>query len=357
MKPLQGVVAGWSFTNRCNLKCIHCYNNSGKIKPGELTLEEAIKVADKLADSGVIAVNFGGGECGLRADFIPLCEHLHKLGIKISYTTNGTIYGELEPHLKLFSDIGVSIDFASEEKHDAFRGIKGTYRKALHTIEGLVKNNVDTEIVTCITSLNCNPEELSRIYNLAVELNVNHWRINRYRKTGRNPSIDLALTPESLKNAYEFLHTKISPDTNIPEPLYRAAFGGKYDIKGDPSGFTAFRIQPNGEVTPSVFLKINGGNIKEKSLEEIFDSEIFRNISDRHPKGKCIECNAYKHCQGGDAGASFLEYGHFDGPDPLCWLNNYEGKVSELNISEKWNVHEKYLCTLYVPIGENNESP
>jgi radical SAM protein with 4Fe4S-binding SPASM domain len=311
-----------------------------------------LKVADKLADSGVVAVNFGGGECALRKDFIPLCEHLHNLGIKISYTTNGTVYGLIEPHLDLFSDIGVSIDFASEEKHDAFRGVTGTYGKAIQTIKELVKNNVDTEIVTCITSQNCNPEELEKIYALARGLRVDHWRLNRYRETGRNPVIDLALTPESLKKAYEFLHTKISPDTNIPEPIYRSAFGGRYSIQGDPSGFTAFRIQPNGEVTPSVFLKISGGDIKDRSLEEIFESEIFKKIRDRHPIGKCVGCKAYTHCRGGDAGASFLEYRHFNGPDPLCWLAADQGKTAELNISEKWNVHERYLCTLYVPIND-----
>lgn len=351
---MQGLVAGWSFTSQCNLKCIHCYNNSGKRQTNELTLEEAIKVSDKLAASGVVAVNFGGGECALRGDFISLCEHLHDLGIKISYTTNGTAYHILEPHLNLFSDIGVSIDFASEEKHDKFRGVKGTYKKAINTLKKLVKNKVDTEIVTCITSLNCDPLELEKIYDLAVELNVDHWRLNRYRETGRNPVIDLTLTPESLKKAYEFLHTKISRETNIPEPLYRAAFGGKYSIRGDPSGFTAFRIQPDGEVTPSVFLKISGGNIKDKSLEEIFDSEIFRKIRDRHPAGKCMNCNAYEHCVGGDAGASYLKYRHFNGPDPLCWLN--EGKPAELNISDRWNVHERYLCTLYVPISDNGDN-
>ena len=40
----------------------------------DISLEECIKVVDKLKDAGVVAVNFGGGECALRPDFIDLCK-------------------------------------------------------------------------------------------------------------------------------------------------------------------------------------------------------------------------------------------------------------------------------------------
>jgi len=37
------LIAGWSFTNLCNLRCKHCYNNSGKKKDDEITTKEALK--------------------------------------------------------------------------------------------------------------------------------------------------------------------------------------------------------------------------------------------------------------------------------------------------------------------------
>ena len=46
-------VAGWSLTKACNLKCIHCYNASGKPDLDELTFEEALKVVDKLKNFDV----------------------------------------------------------------------------------------------------------------------------------------------------------------------------------------------------------------------------------------------------------------------------------------------------------------
>jgi radical SAM protein with 4Fe4S-binding SPASM domain len=350
---MTGKVAGWSFTNACNLRCIHCYNASGKRSSDELSLEESLRVADRLKKGGVVAVNFGGGECCLRNDFIELCKYLKKLGIKISYTTNGTTFNLIEYHLGLFHDIGVSIDFGDAKKHDWFRGVPGTFDKAVSTIKKLVENGVDTEIVTCLTRLNCSEKELRKIYNLAKSLGVNYWRINRFRTNGRGTinKNQLALSKNDLKNAYKFLSKFIDDSVSVPDPLFRSAFGGRYFIEGDPSGFTAFRIQPNGEVTPSVFLNISGGNIKEKSLDEILNSSIFRKIRDRKPSEKCKACPSYYHCKGGDAGASFLEYGHFNGPDPLCWLRPKEKMAQpKFWISSKWNVHELYLCTVYVPM-------
>lgn len=349
------LVAGWSLTKVCNLNCLHCYSASGKRDPNELTLEECIKVVDKLKKAGVAAVNFGGGECALRPDFIDICKYIKSKGIAISYTTNGTSFGRIKDHLDLFHDIGVSIDFADAEKHDWFRGRKGTFDQAIKALGVLVEQGIDTEIVTCLTKLNCSEQELQKLHDLSQKLRVGSWRINRFRANGRGigNKQSLALSKEDLKKAYTYLSQFRRDNILTPEPLFRAAFGGTYYFPGDPSGFTAFRIQPNGEVSPSVFLSESGGNILNKSLEEIMDSKIFRETRNRTAKGKCRSCPEYYHCKGGDAGASYLEQGHFNGPDPLCWLKSTE-KNPEVRqgLQNNWNVHELYLCTLYMPIAE-----
>ena len=350
------LIVGWSFTNLCNLRCRHCYNASGKRSLNELILSEAFKVAEKLKEAGVVAINFGGGECPLRKDFIPLCEYLkNSLDIKISLTTNGTTLPLIEKHLELFHDIGVSIDFPDAEKHDWFRGVKGTFKKAISTLKFLVDNDVKTEVVTCITKLNCNEKILTKIFELCKQLGVGSWRINRYRPTGRKEWIEeLKLDKQTLRKAYQFfanLNT-INTTISISDPIFRAFTGVKGAFAGCPCGKFSFRIQANGEVTPCIYLKESGGNIKEKSVEEIMNSPIFVAIRNRKPLGKCSKCPAYPYCQGGCAGACYLEYGHFNGPDPLCFLEPSEAKPSNLEIPKEWNVHELYLCTVYVPINK-----
>ncbi len=346
------LIAGWSFTNICNLRCKHCYNNSGKKKDDEITTKEALKICDKLKESKVTAINFGGGECPLRNDFIHICEYLkNNLGMKISLTTNGTTYELIKSHINLFHDIGVSIDFSDEKKHDWFRGVNGTYSKALNTLKSLSSNGVETEIVTCLTKLNANIPELRRIYNLAKEVEVGSWRINRYRPIGRVEMINkLKLDKRLLKKCFNYF-SSVSNFHSQSDPLFRSVVGGRGGFEGCPCGSHSFRIQPNGEVSPCIYLKESGGNIRYNSLTKIIQSDIFNAMRNRKPKGKCIKCNAYEHCKGGCAGASFIENGCFDAPDPLCWLKPEESKCNvEISIPKIWNVHELYLGTIYIPI-------
>lgn len=331
------LVIGWSFTSQCNLRCIHCYNSSGKSHPDELSHEQVLLVARKLIDAKVDAVNFGGGECPLRKDFFEICKLLHNASIKLSLTTNGLTYKTTANHLGLFYDIGVSIDFADAKKHDAFRGLKGAYSKAVEAIKFFVSQGVNTEMVTCITKLNCNEKELKKLYALAKELGVSYWRINRYRPLGREGHRDaLRLEPEDVKKAFNFFDSLVK-DFTTPDPLF-ALMGKK--VNPCPCGTTSFRIQPNGEVTPCIYLKVSGGNILDSSIDEIMNSQVFRAIRNRDLTGtKCEFCHLKDSCKGGCAGAAFAENGSFNYPDPSCWIN------------PRWNVHEKYLCTVYVPIA------
>lgn len=312
------LVVGWSFTSACNLKCIHCYNASGKPHPDELSYEQALEVAQKLIDYKVDAVNFGGGECPLRKDFFEICKMLYDAGIKLSLTTNGLTYTKVAPHIRLFHDIGVSIDFADAKKHDAFRGLKGAYAKAVEAIRFFVSQGVNTEIVTCITRLNCNQKELKKIYLLAKELGVNFWRLNRYKPIGREGHRDfLRLSSDDVKKAYAYLNKLIKSFT-APDPLF--ALTAK-QANTCPCGTTSFRIQSNGEVTPCIYLKATGGNILDQSIDDIMDSDVFRAIRNRDlTDTKCETCHLKDSCKGGCAGAAFAEHGNFNHPDPACWL-------------------------------------
>ena len=59
----------WDFTHKCNLHCKHCYSNSGAVREEELTTQQAKDVVDQIADAGVTALAFSGGEPLTRSDF------------------------------------------------------------------------------------------------------------------------------------------------------------------------------------------------------------------------------------------------------------------------------------------------
>ena len=68
----------WDFTHKCNLNCKHCYSNSGLASEKELKTKEALDVVNQLADFGVTALAFSGGEPLSRSDFFEVAEHAVK---------------------------------------------------------------------------------------------------------------------------------------------------------------------------------------------------------------------------------------------------------------------------------------
>ncbi len=56
-------VVVWNMTQRCNLKCVHCYARSENIAyDNELSYDQSIKMIDNLAEFGVPVLLFSGGE-------------------------------------------------------------------------------------------------------------------------------------------------------------------------------------------------------------------------------------------------------------------------------------------------------
>ena len=119
-------LAVWNFTNQCNLKCKHCYENSGlKPTPDELTTEEVKNIIDQFADIGVVALAFSGGEPLMRRDFFEIVEYAAKKEFYVSIASNGTL---ITPSIaKKIKNAGVSYIEISldgfEEEHDKFRGV------------------------------------------------------------------------------------------------------------------------------------------------------------------------------------------------------------------------------------------
>ena len=82
----------WNITRACNLKCVHCYNDSGAGKSfNDITTEKAKAVLDDLAGFGVPSVLFSGGEPLMRSDLFDLIQYAGQLGLCTVISTNGTL--------------------------------------------------------------------------------------------------------------------------------------------------------------------------------------------------------------------------------------------------------------------------
>jgi len=120
-----------------------------------LETRDALKVIDQLADFGVIAVDFSGGEPTLREDLEVLAGRAKEHGIYTILSTNGTTITDprAKSLSKVFDVVNVSLD-GFEHTHDSTRGIVGTYSRVLKSIQHLRNNNVRVGIDLTIYSAN-----------------------------------------------------------------------------------------------------------------------------------------------------------------------------------------------------------
>lgn len=125
-------------TRRCNLKCVHCYAQAeGERGSDPISTEQAKAMIDDLAAFGAPVMLFSGGEPLVRRDLPELASYATSRGMRAVISTNGTLIDrDMAKRLREvgLSYVGISLD-GGEEIHDKFRGVPGSYRRALEGLE------------------------------------------------------------------------------------------------------------------------------------------------------------------------------------------------------------------------------
>jgi radical SAM protein with 4Fe4S-binding SPASM domain len=372
----------WNVTYQCNLRCKHCYENAGQ-KRSELSTSEAKQVLDilsKMSNIGLPAISFSGGEPLARKDFFELAAYAKKRIGYVSIASNGTlITGD---NAKRIKDAGVdyveiSIDGATAAVHDWFRGVPGSFEKAMQGIKNSLKQGVDTCIATVLHRDNM--VELNKLIGLSKELGVRFMHFN-YIPTGRAKThIELDLTPDQRYHVLETIGKEIlslyvqkkeeedkygksgvkvdrffstcpqyasvtkelshSVGAKFMVQAHYAAKKGVENVANFLGGCGAGRLycclEPNGDVKPCVFFQTGAdtvlGNILKDSFEQIWDTHPLLwklrtrgDLEDYTVDGKkagCGGCPDKYICGGCRARAYSYLKGNVKGPDVGCVHN------------------------------------
>jgi len=346
----------WDFTHSCNLSCKHCYSNSGVPAQDELTTEEALNAVDQLADFGVTALAFSGGEPLTRKDFFEVASHAVQSGLYVSVATNGTLL-TVENVKKLkqarINYVEVSIDGATSRTHDEFRGVPGSFEKA---IAGL-RNCTEADLCACIatTATKSNLEEIPRILDLAERVGAERFTYFNFVPTGRGRDLSHQdLAPEEREKLMLLLLDRMSKGfrvtilTTAPQ-LARVALQcqgiGKEItmsmahmqtvkvskkavpladfIGGCGAGRLYCSLSPQGDVHPCVFLPIRVGNLKTEKFGDIWlNSKLFNTLRDRsNLRGPCGICD-FKYVCGGCRARAAAYHDDLLSSDPGCILSS-----------------------------------
>ncbi len=352
-------VVFWNLTDRCNLRCTHCYNASspGRGTVGELTTEEAVQVIDDLAGMGVPLILFSGGEPLLREDIWELAGHAGERGIKMALSTNGTL---ITPDIACrirecgIEYAGISLDGARAETHDRFRDSPGAFERTIAAFAACKETGLRCGVRVTLTRENY--RELEALVDLALTLGASrfclYWLVPAGRgidayarlQLGRD-EVTEALTllyrkaREADPASMEFLtvdapqdcvHLLASMDKDRSEDL-AGARELLASLKGGCSaGTRVANIDAHGNVFPCQFARVPEflvGNVRHRPFSELWAdgaSPVLARFRDKQAKfgGRCSACSYRDLCGGGCRIRAHAASGDFLAEDPFCYVTD-----------------------------------
>mgnify|MGYP001135855981 CR=1 FL=1 len=294
--PLQ--FAQVEITNRCNLSCIHCFNDSGDPHPHELTTAEILSTIDVISLMGADSIVITGGEPLMHPDLFEIVEHARKAPMTVSIFTNGTLM--TEEHVRKFRALNVrgfniSIDSVDENIHDTFRGQKGALRKTLKAVQLLREAGFQIKISVSLCQNNKN--RVVEILQYFKENSLTSFGFMPVTSSGRGIE-GLAISPEECYYIWVELLTYLKEE--FPEALtaIRGDMAETCSIARDLIG-----IKSDGTIIPcpGCSRSLGVGNVRNVNLEEFWDRnatlEALRQITVKEDE-KCKECVYLTFCVG-----------------------------------------------------------
>ena len=161
----------WELTKRCNLACSHCRAESEDIDyDGELGFDDVRRVIDDITVVSKPILVLTGGEPLYRSDIFDIASYAVSKGLRTALATNGTLVDKkIAQSIRAagISRVSISIDGSDARTHDEFRGIPGSFDKAVQGAQFLKDEGIDFQFNVTITKRNI--DQIDGILDFAVD--------------------------------------------------------------------------------------------------------------------------------------------------------------------------------------------
>lgn len=303
-------------TNKCNLKCKHCSVNALNKGSVEIPDEKVYELIDQLYELMVPRVTFTGGEPTLKKNLHKYIKYANNKPMIVGLLTNGfTItrrYAQalVESGLK---QVNISIDGATSEIHDDFRGVNGSFDNAVKAIEYFKQFNIFVETTTTLHTEN--EDEIDEIIILGKKLKIDKMKFlpiipfNRGKQCNFNGAFNVY--SENIEKLFPYL---ISDSEKIDIDMdFKPEF--KYSSRCN-AGSGVLAIDSDGSVLPcNNFDTLKLGNIYNESIYKIYSKATGNKILKKAIQiegSECENCKYLIQCKGGCAMVSYSYFNDYN---------------------------------------------
>lgn len=358
----------WETTQACDLVCRHCRANAvPQIHPLSLTTTEGEKLLRDVADfpRPHPLMVFTGGDPFKRPDLAHLISYARGLGLHCGVSPSATPLLNKESLARVAEAgaqvVSLSLDASREALHDDFRGVSGSFQRTLEGCRWSRQAGLKLQINSTLGRHNLH--DLVDLALMVYSFQVMTWSVFLLVPTGRGENLD-SLTADEIEAVMHFLaevaeyiplktteghHYKrilvmrrvlrelgLDPAKALSLPPLYQELKERWEQQRVRLGISpraAARRQPMhinsaqgfvfvshlGHVFPSGFLPISAGNVRRRSLGDIYrDSPLFQDL--RQPAklgGRCGSCEFRALC-GGSRSRAYAVHGDAFAEDPSC---------------------------------------
>lgn len=316
------ISAGLELTQRCHLKCLHCYiDNQPSERDEELSTREWRNVLTQAAKAGCLWLLITGGDPLLRRDFCEIYRCAKELGMIVTVFTSATnlseriadTFKEYPPFL-----VEATLHGATATTFDVIAGIPGAFQKFLQGIIRLRERNIPFHLKMIVMRQNIREVQAAR--ELALKLGAGDFRFDPMINADFFHSPKAEKLRISIKEALalDFLE----PYQGRWRRVYRVA---RNEQKVRPlqrdllfpcrAGKCSFTISANGQLLPCVLMRIPAFDLRLMSFRKAWE-QLNRytttaqmrpdNCCRTCPVSTCSRCPAWGYLEHGNPDAKFL---------------------------------------------------
>jgi len=260
-------------TDRCNLRCRHCYIEDNV--PKELSVSQITEILKEFEEMQGLRLMITGGEPMLHSGFEAVNTLLPDFFLRKVLFTNGLLLSKAMLRRLHVDEIQVSID-GLEKAHDALRGT-GTFKKAVAAVRHALEQGFEVSVATMVHAKNLDDfDEMEKLFR---ELGIRDWTVDVPCITGR------------LKTSSEF---QVSPDAGGKYLRYGYGAGLHTGETGFGCGLHLLSVMADGKVTKCTFYADRPvGSIKE-GLRQCWGRTVPVVLKDL-----TCDCEYLESCRGG----------------------------------------------------------